>query len=98
LQELSVRYREMLHEKKASATLLRLADSLFMNPVVNPTMTAKAFKLTYVSAQKNIDKLVDAGILQEITGRQRGRIYVAGNIIDVLERQDALQLKLNLQG
>jgi len=98
LQELSVRYREILHEKKASATLLRLADSLFMNPVVNPTVTAKAFKLTYVSAQKNIDKLVDAGILREITGRQRGRIYVAGSIIDVLERQDALQLKLKLQG
>jgi Fic family protein len=89
LQQLSLEYRQLLHGKRSSATLLQMADLLFKNPVLTPNAIAKAFNLTYVAAQKNIDKLVAAGILREVTGRKRGRIYVAQRVIEILERQDA---------
>ena len=96
LQQLSLEYRETLHAKRSSATLLRMCDRLFKNPVFSPNSISKALDLTYVSAQKNIDKLVDAGILREITGRKRGRIYVAQQVMEILEKRDARQLRLKL--
>jgi Fic family protein len=96
LQQLSLEYRETLHAKRSSATLLRMCDRLFKNPVFSPNSISKALDLTYVSAQKNIDKLVDAGILREITGRKRGRIYVAQRVMEILEKRDARQLRLKL--
>ena len=96
LQQLSLEYRQMLHGKRSSATLLQMADLLFKNPVFSPSSISKALKITYVSAQKNIDKLVNAGILRETTGRQRGRIYVAQRVIEILEKRDARQMRLKL--
>lgn len=96
LQQLSSEYRDMLHEKKASSTALKLTELLFSNPVLSPTSMKNTLNLTYVSIQKNIEKLVEVGILREVTGRKRGRIYVAQQIIDILEKQDARQLRLKL--
>jgi Fic family protein len=89
LQQLSLEYRELLHGKRSSATLLQMADLLFKNPVLTPNAISQALNLTFVSAQKNIDKLVVAGILREVTGRKRGRIYVAQQVMEILEKRDA---------
>jgi Fic family protein len=96
LQQLSLEYRQMLQGKRSSATLLQMADLLFKNPVFSASSIGKALNVTYVSAQKNIDKLVGAGILREMTGRQRGRIYVAQGVMEILEKRDARQLRLKL--
>ena len=39
----------------------------------------------YPSAQKNIDRLVKTGIIWEISGRARNRMYLAGEIIEAVE-------------
>lgn len=96
LQQLSIRYRDMLHQKKAFTNTLQLAELLFRTPVLNPNSVSLALNLTYVAAQKNIDKLVAAGILREVTGRKRGRTYVAHQVMEILEKPDARQLALKL--
>lgn len=96
LQQLSIRYRDMLHQKKAFANTLQLAELLFRTPVLSPKSVSVALNLTYVAAQKNIDKLVAAGILREMTGRKRGRTYVAHQVMEILEKPDARQLALKL--
>src|SRR5262249_1127582 len=96
LQQLSVEYRQMLQQKRSSATLLQMADLLFSRPVLTPNSISEALDLTYVSAQKNIAKLVDAGIVREVTGRKRGRVYVAQQIMEILEKRDARRLRLKL--
>jgi Fic family protein len=96
LQQLSLEYRHTLHQKRSSATLLQIADLLFKNPVFSPNSISKVLNLSYVSAQKNIDKLVEAGILREVTGRKRGRIYVAQQVMEILEKRDARQMRLKL--
>ena len=39
---------------------------------------------TWPTAQKAIDSLVDEGILTEVTGRKRNRVYLSPRIMDAV--------------
>jgi len=54
----------------------------------------KLLKLSQPAAQNNIDKLLEEGILEEITGRQRGRVYIASRILQIVEDEEVQQLPL----
>lgn len=82
-------YRARLQQARASALLLQLVDDLFDFPaIINPTLS-KRMKITPRSAQLNIDKLVERGILREATGQQRNRVYVATEIVGIIERDES---------
>lgn len=89
-QLLSLRqsYRTRLQQARASALLLQLVDELFSYPVVTNPAISERMKITPRSSQLNIDKLVQKSILREATGRQRNRVYVATEIVDIIERQE----------
>lgn len=78
-------YRNRLQGARASALLLRLVDELFSFPAITARMATDALGVTPRSAQLNIDKLIDAGILEEATGQKRNRVYVAKEIISAIE-------------
>ena len=40
------------------------------------------------SALLNVQKLVDAGIVREVSGRQRNRLFLAQEIIDLLQDKE----------
>jgi Fic family protein len=86
LFELRERYQRMLHDARVSSLPLRLLDELFMRPALSVADAAKSLGVTRRAAQLNIDKLVESGILQETTGRRRNRVYLAGEIVDLIER------------
>lgn len=77
-------YRDRLQEARASALLLQLVDYLFESPAVTNPMATKKLGVTPRSTQLNIDKLIASGILEEITGRKRNRMYVAKEIINII--------------
>jgi len=81
-------YRNRLQAARSSALLLQLVDRLFESPVVSVPATAKYLKVTQRSAAKAIEKLADAGILIEVTGKERYRFYAAKEIIDIIESSD----------
>jgi Fic family protein len=89
-QLLSLRqsYRTSLQQARASALLLQLVDELFSYPAITNPAVSERMKITPRSSQLNIDKLVQKGILREATGRQRNRVYVATEIVDIIERQE----------
>ena len=100
LLELSQKCREKLQNARASATLLKLADYLFTRPVVNVAIAQRVLKISQPAAQGNIDKLVAEGMLTEVTGRQRGRIYFAHRVMDIVEEdksEEQLDLPLTAQ-
>jgi len=78
-------YRDMLHEAHGTAPQFKLADELFASPVVTVARARQMLGLTSRGTQLTIDKLKRIGILQEITGRSRNRMYAAMQIIDVIE-------------
>jgi hypothetical protein len=46
---------------------------------------AKRLKITHRAAMLNVLKLADAGIVEEVTGRERSKIFVAQRILKILE-------------
>ncbi len=87
LLDLWQRYREKMRQRKASALLLQIVDDLFAQPVItNPGITKK-LSITPRSAQLNIDKLIAAGLIEEATGQRRNRVYVAQEILTIIEAQ-----------
>lgn len=85
LQDLQQRYRAQFQGVRSSGLLLGLVDFLFESPFLNVSMVKDRLSITYTSAQKNIEKLVDAGVLKEITGQARNRIFAATDVLNVIE-------------
>ena len=52
---------------------------------MSATRAAKLLDVTWRAAQQNIDKLVDANILREVTGQKRNRIFLAEEIVRSIE-------------
>ena len=78
-------YRGEFQSARSSALQLRLVDQLFAYPAITATQAAKFLKVTHRSAQLNIDKLIHKGILKEVTGKQRNRVFVAPQIVKIIE-------------
>lgn len=91
LQDLQTTWRSALTGKRASALGLRLADSLFERPVIDIPGAASLLEVTYQSAKNTVDRLVQAGILEEL--RPVGRkLFWARAIIRIVEdSEDRLQ-------
>ena len=90
LMDLREAYRTKLQSARASALLLQLVDELFSIPAVTIPGVTKRLNVTSRSAQLNVDKLIEARILREVTGRQRNRVFVAPEIVSIAEAQEIL--------
>jgi Fic family protein len=80
-------WHERFQSARSSALLLKLIDHLFKSPSITIRRAASLLKVTSVSASHNVNKLVDAGILTERTGRKWGRIFVARDILKFMDRR-----------
>jgi Fic family protein len=76
-------YRQQLTGKHRARDLL---DELFSNPYITVSRAAKRLKVTAPTAQKSIDQLQAIGLLEEMTGKTWGRIYVARPILRAIEK------------
>lgn len=68
---------EMLHRKKVRGVALNIADSLIGYPYITVSQAAELHGVTYPPANNAIAKLVEMGILREVTGERYGRMFVA---------------------
>jgi Fic family protein len=83
LDALRDQYRGQFAAARASALLLRLIDELFADPAVTARDASDRLGISANNAQRLVDKLVAGGMLQEVTGQKRNRVYMAQAIIDV---------------
>jgi Fic family protein len=86
LLQLRDQYRQEMQISHRTTYPLMLIDNLFINPAVRMEQARQLLRVTPVTAKATIDKLVTAGILEEVTGRRRDRIYIAPGIIDIIEK------------
>jgi Fic family protein len=77
--------RQQWQRSKGTAAVLDLIDDLFYRPTVNIQRAAKVMKRTTEAARINVEKLVAMGVLREVTGYSRNRIFIAPQIIQLLE-------------
>jgi Fic family protein len=86
LGRLRAAYQERLRTERAAARLLQTLDILFQRPILNTRQLEAALGVPYRTAQRYIEKLQEVGILREVTGRARNRLYRADEILQALER------------
>ncbi|MGO9621637.1 MAG: Fic family protein [Desulfobaccales bacterium] len=84
LQDLQSQWRQRLQKGRASALLLRLADSLFVSPALTIPQIQRLLGVTYPSAKLNIEKLAKAGILRQKGESSYGKVYLAEDILQAI--------------
>lgn len=62
----------------------RLVDALLAHPVVDSALAQQITGTVPIRTLEAIDRLVAAGVLEEITGRQRNRVWVAPDVMTEL--------------
>lgn len=90
LVDVQQRLRNRLLEERAPNSCLRLADHLLANPVVTARRAIDDLGVSPPTAHAAIRRLEELGVLREITGRQRYRIYVADDVLQAVYKQEAL--------
>jgi Fic family protein len=78
-------YHARIERARSSALTTKLIDALFSDPVVTTRRAARLLDLTAAATQIHVDRLVTEGILREVTGGKRNRVYSAEEIIRFLE-------------
>lgn len=86
LENLLDKYRLMLHNERDSERLLQAVDYLIEQPVVTVRQIEAGIGVSdYKIAQRYVNKLEAFGIIREITGKPRNRIYLAKEIFMAIE-------------
>jgi Fic family protein len=80
-------YRERLSTERAAARLLQTLDVLFERPILNIRQLEAALNVPYRTAQRYVERLEEIGILREVTGQVRNRLYWADEILPAMQRQ-----------
>jgi ribosomal protein S25 len=62
-----------------------MANDLIGYPVITVPMMAKNYEVTYPAANAAVSKLVEVGVLREATGRRYARIFVASEVLRIIE-------------
>jgi Fic family protein len=86
LQSLRDGYRGQFQQARSAARLLQVIDWLFTQPIFNITQLSEMLAVTYSSAQRYVTQLEEAGIVTEITGQARNRVYQADRILAAIAR------------
>jgi Fic family protein len=87
LQALQSGYRERFQTARAAARLLQAVDRLFEQPVFTVTWLSDTLGVNYPTAQRYVQQLEKEGIVREITGQARNRVYQADAILRTIEME-----------
>jgi Fic family protein len=82
LMDLRERYHELLRRAPRAVALV---DQLFRSPYVTTAGAAHALGVSIPTAKRAIDKLLAAGVLEDVGERAWRRVYVAPEIMRVIE-------------
>jgi len=89
LQALQATYREQFQTARAAARLLQAVDLLFEQPIFTVTWLSDRLGVNYPTAQRYVQQLEKEGVVWEITGQARNRVYQAEAILQAIEMDQA---------
>ena len=82
--DLQKKYRQRLQKESVSTPNFQLLDMLFLNPFVSIPGVSDHLKITWPTAKASVERLVKLGMLKEVSGRKRSRIYCAEELLNIL--------------
>lgn len=85
LQELRDGYQREISLRTRSTVVLQVIDLLFARPVITINQVAEELGISFAAANRHVTLLVDYGLVEEVTGQARNRIYRANAIIEAID-------------
>jgi Fic family protein len=85
LLDIREEYRTRFQFERAAARLLQVVDLLFTLPMLTIRQVESELGVNFAMASRYVRSLVDAGILDEVTGQERYRIYRANEVLEAIE-------------
>ena len=85
LLDLREQTRQQLQTARASARLLQVVDLLFAQPVLTVRQVEAALDVNFSTAQRYVTQLEEVGLLREVTGQARNRVYRADEVLRAIE-------------
>ncbi|MGH6914477.1 MAG: helix-turn-helix domain-containing protein, partial [Geminicoccales bacterium] len=82
IAELRERHRELISEHSTRAGLA-LLDQLYSHPVVSVNAIVERLDMPYSTANSLVSRFEELGILNEISGRQRNRLFRYDAYVDL---------------
>lgn len=79
------RYKEVVQTARRSALLMKLIERLFDSPYITVPQARDLLEISYPTAKKYVDLLVEHKILLSAPTSNRKRLYVAAEIISTIE-------------
>ena len=86
LGSIRAKYQPLVESEKNSERMAAVVDFLFGRPIFNAKQLAEGLEMPFKTSRQYIEKLVQAGILREITGYARNQIYRADEIFTALDK------------
>jgi hypothetical protein len=83
---LQQRYQHLARSRQRCRHWTAIVDLLIEYPVITIPFLSWRFDLSFPAARQNVQKLVRAGILTEVTGRKTKRIYIAQAVLNVITK------------
>lgn len=88
LEKLRSSFRKFFAKDRSREALGSLVDYLIGSPITSITQAQESLNIgSFNMIQRNIEKLEALGIVREVTGNNRNRIYHAEEILKVLEER-----------
>jgi len=84
LQGIRTKYEALVQADRNSARMAEVIDFVFSRPILTIKQLESGLDMPYMAAKRYVEKLVDAGVLQETTGYARNRVFQANEIFDAL--------------
>jgi len=88
IEALQAEWRKQAERPRADSAAAKLITLLPLQPVVDVRTAAAALKVSDEAARQAIDRLARSGVLQEVTGRQRGRSWECVGLFALLDDFD----------
>lgn len=86
LDKLRSTYQDRLRGERSRKRLLQALDFLFGQPIISVRLLQAGLGVgSYLTAQRVVEKLEQYGILREITGQDRNRVYQADEILHAID-------------
>jgi Fic family protein len=80
------KYQPLVDAEKNTERMAAVVDFLFGRPIFSAKQLAEGLEMPFKTSRQYIEKLVQAGILREITGYARNQIYRADEIFYALDK------------
>ena len=77
-------YKEIAVGQRVPKIVNPLIDYLFASPVISISTLSKTWEITYSTVQRGVNHLIEKGILKEVTGGHRNRLFVAHEIYNII--------------